>query len=149
MRQDVVAIASAGGHMFELLKAISQLNIDPLFITYRAPHLTDILEGREVKYICHPRRNPFRLALNILQAFFLSLKLRPKIVISTGADVAVPFCIISKVLGSKLVFIESGAMLHSGSLSGKLLYPLADLFIVQWESLLDDFPNAVVGGPLL
>ena len=69
--------------------------------------------------------------------------------ISTGADVAVPICILARLLGARLVFIETAGEL-APTLAGRLVYPFADLFIVQWPEKLAAFPRAVLAsGPLL
>ena len=45
--------------------------------------------------------------------------------------------------------IETIANLHSRSLAGRLVYPVADLFLVQWESMLELYPKAVYAGRVL
>jgi beta-1,4-N-acetylglucosaminyltransferase len=65
------------------------------------------------------------------------LKERPDVVISTGGgEIAIPFCYAGKLMGAKVVFIETLARVTTRSAAGKLIYPIADLFLVQWESLL-------------
>jgi len=76
----------------------------------------------------------------ILVAFRILLKERPDAVISTGGgEIAVPFCYVGKFLGARVVFIETLARVTSKSAAGKLIYPIADLFLVQWESLLQKY----------
>jgi UDP-N-acetylglucosamine:LPS N-acetylglucosamine transferase len=135
--------------MYEALKAISQIPLKPLFITYRASHISQILEGYEVKYITHPRRNVFRLMFNALEAALLVVRFRPRIVITTGADVAVPFCVLSRIFGAKLIYIETAGNVYTPSLTGRILYPFASVSFVQWQPLLRHFPKAIDGGPLL
>lgn len=56
-------------------------------------------------------------------------------------------CYIGKLFGSKIIYLETFANIKTKSLSGKLVYPIADLFLVQWESMLECYPKAVyVGG---
>ncbi|RMF61579.1 MAG: polysaccharide biosynthesis protein [Calditrichaeota bacterium] len=146
-KEPIVVIASAGGHLKEARLAISRLTIEPVFVTYRSPHLSR--EGNTRFYfIMHPRRNPIRLLINTLQALLLVIKLRPRVVLTTGADVAVPFCILAKLYGSRLIYIESGANISTPTLTGKILHPFADLFIVQWKAVGKFFPKSVHGGPL-
>ena len=66
--------------------------------------------------------------------------------ITTGALIAYPFCVIGKMMGAKIIYVESFARVKKPSLTGKLLYPFADLFIVQWEDMLEKYPKAVLGG---
>ena len=52
-----------------------------------------------------------------------------------------------KLRGGKVIYIESFARVHDASLTGKLVYRFADLFIVQWETMIDVYPRAkYVGG---
>lgn len=47
-----------------------------------------------------------------------------------------------------LVFIESFARVKTLSLAGKLLYPLCDMFLVQWPGLVETYPRAQYIGML-
>lgn len=71
---------------------------------------------------------------------------KPDCIITTGALSAYPISLLGKLRGCRLVYIESFARASSASLTGKLLYRIADLFIVQWEEGLRFFPKAVYGG---
>ena len=77
------------------------------------------------------------------------LRDRPEVVISTGAGMVIPTCLIAKLLGAKLVFIETAARVTTPSRTGKFLYRFADEFYVQWEPLLKVYPKAKYGGVLL
>ena len=68
-------------------------------------------------------------------------------VVCTGVLATVPMCLLCKLFGKKLVYIESYAKVRTPTLTGKLLYPFADRFYVQWRELLEFYPKAVyVGG---
>jgi len=146
----ICIIASAGGHLTEAIKATSLIKDYPRFyVTFYLPHIPDSLLGEECYFVEDPHISPWKYLFNFFQSFKIYLKKRPKIIITTGAGIAVPMCTIGKLFGSKIVFIESGARVTQPSRSGKVLYYITDLFIVQWESLLKFYPNAVCGGPLL
>ena len=70
-------------------------------------------------------------------------------VINTGGGMSIATSLLGKLLGAKLIYVESGARVSTPSRTGKLLYKYADLFIVQWKPLLKVFPDAVYGGVLL
>ena len=70
------------------------------------------------------------------------------VVIATGAHTTVPICYIAKLFGKKVIFIETFANITTKTLSGKLVYPIADLFLVQWEEMLKLYPNAKYRGGL-
>ena len=80
----------------------------------------------------------------VLVLFFL--REQPDVVISTGALAVIPFCLMAKLFGKKLIFIESFAKVNSGNLTGKFLYHFADRFYVQWESMLKVYPKAIYRG---
>ena len=84
--------------------------------------------------------------LNTLISFFLFLKIRPQYIVSTGAHTSGPMCLIGHLLGSKIIFIETFANSESKSKTGSIVYKFADLFIVQWESMLELYPKATYGG---
>ncbi|MCS7267580.1 MAG: UDP-N-acetylglucosamine transferase subunit ALG14 [Geminicoccaceae bacterium] len=140
---------SRGGHLAELERALEGIVfLDCYHVTYGGGRPTR-LAARRIYSLCHPRRSFLRTLLNALQAFFVLLRERPRLVISTGADVAVPTVILGKLSGAEVIFIETAAALR-GSLSGRLCRRFADLFIVQWPEQKARFPEAqLASGPLL
>jgi len=95
------------------------------------------------------RRNPLSWIIGAMLSGYIAIIERPDVVISTGAGIVVFFCIFAKLLGCKLIFIESMARIQRPTLTARFLYRFADLFIVQWEGLLEYFPKAKFLGRLL
>ena len=58
----------------------------------------------------------------------------------------IPLCLLVKVTGGKLIYIESFAKVNSGTETGKFLYKVADQFYVQWESMKEIYPEALFCG---
>ncbi len=56
----------------------------------------------------------------------------PDVIISTGAALAVPFFLMGRIAHKRLVYVESFTRVRGLSLSGRLVYPLANAFFVQW-----------------
>ena len=139
---------SSGGHLTEALKATQNLKGDKFFVTFWDPRVETSLQGYRYYLITHPKRNPLLLMKNCYNAIRVLLKERPDLIISTGADVTVCVCILGKLLGRRLIYIESGGNVYTPSLTGRILYPFADLFIVQWRPLKVKLKRAVHGGPL-
>ena len=79
---------------------------------------------------------------------YLYFKIRPKYIVTTGTHTAVPMCYLGKIFGSKIIFIETFANSKSKTLSGRMIYPIANLFIVQWKEMLELYPKAVYGGSI-
>ena len=140
---------SAGGHFKQALKIADTINYRKYFVTYRSPHLNKIAEQVKIYFVTHSKRNPILVLRNAFESLKILLKEKPDLIISTGADVAVPTCILGKLLGKKLVYIESGGQVYTPSLSGRIVYRFADLFMVQWKPGLKNFPKARYGGPLI
>ena len=76
-------------------------------------------------------------------------KYRPKVIISTGSNVAVPLFWFGKLMGCKLVFIETRAHVYNKSLTGKLVGGMSDVVIVQWPEMLNVYKKAEYHGVLV
>ena len=85
------------------------------------------------------------VARKIIAAYYY-IKIRPKVIITTGTHTAGPMCCIGKLLGSKVIYIETLANSKTKTATGRLIYHIADLFIVQWEDMLKLYPKAKYGG---
>ncbi|MEM0360055.1 MAG: PssD/Cps14F family polysaccharide biosynthesis glycosyltransferase [Candidatus Diapherotrites archaeon] len=135
--------ASAGGHLTELLQLKSAWRgKEHFYLTDKRANGLALAKMERVYFVECPRRNPFRLLINILQSLLVFIKEKPDFVISTGADTAVPFCLIVRLFGKKVAFIESFCRIKEPSLSGRIMYRFASLFLVQWKENLEFFPKA-------
>ena len=76
------------------------------------------------------------------------IKSRPKALVSAGPSLAIPLFWLAKVMGIKTIFVESWVRVHHKSQTGKLVYPVSSLFLVQWESMKKVYPKAVYAGRL-
>lgn len=151
-RQKICFIASSGGHLQEISYLFD------LQASYDAFLVTEESEFQKQYYLdntyCFPKidRREKRFLLHFLQLILASAKVlrkeKPDIILSTGALVTVPMLYLGKLLGKKIIFMESMARVEGKSLSGRLVYPIADLFLVQWESLRKDYPKAVYASRL-
>ncbi len=145
-RLKICMASSAGGHLTELLQVKEVVEgYDSFFVAFKR----EDTEGFDEKlyFIEDPKRNPFKLFKNFFQSLKIIYQERPGVIITTGAGVVVPLCYIGKIFGAKIIFIESFARITSRSLSGVFVYPIADLFFVQWESVLTKYgKKAVYGG---
>ena len=138
---------SAGGHLTELLqlKAAWQ-NYKRFYVSDMRSNALSLRKKEKVYFVVCPRRNPVKLLANFFQSFYVFLKERPSVVISTGADTAIPFCLIAKFFRRKVVFIESFCRIKEPSLSARIMYRFADLFLVQWPENKQFFPKAEFSG---
>ena len=90
----------------------------------------------------------FKFFYLCLKTIYYYLKLRPKVIITTGTHTAGPMCYLGKIFGSKIIYIETFANRDKKTATGRLIYPIADLFIVQWEEMLKIYPKAIYGGQI-
>ena len=70
-------------------------------------------------------------------------KEKPDLIISSGAAVAVPFFYLGKLMGAKLIYIQVFDRIDKPIMTGKMVYPIVDKFIVQWEEQKKVYPKAV------
>ena len=89
---------------------------------------------------------PFKGLYNCFKSLYLYFKIHPDYIITTGAHTAGPMCLIGKLFGSRIIFIESFANVDTKTITGRLIYPVADLFIVQWKGMLKVYPKAHYNG---
>jgi UDP-N-acetylglucosamine:LPS N-acetylglucosamine transferase len=121
-----------------------------VWVTFDKPDATSLLADETVAWAYHPTtRNIPNLVRNAWLAFRTVRRLRPAMVVSTGAAVAFPFFLAAKVYGAKTTYIEVFDRLDSATLTGRLCYPLSDLFLLQWEEQKQVYPRGRVMGPLL
>lgn len=145
-------ISSAGGHFEQLkqLKAVKE-KYDSFYMVTRTK-ATEKMKDKRYIIINLERRNPLVFLLSLtamtLQQAFILLKERPDVIITTGAGVVIPTCLMAKMMRRKVIYIESFARVNTPNKTGVFVYKFADLFIIQWEELRDYYPNAIYGGAI-
>lgn len=142
--------ASSGGHYEQLLMLKPLMNKYESFIITEKTEYKSRLEGKKTYYVMQVNRKEkfcyLKLIAISLKSIAVYLKERPDIIICTGVLAMIPICLISKLFGKKLIYIESFAKINSPTQSGKLLYKFADQFYVQWESMKEIYPKAIYLG---
>jgi beta-1,4-N-acetylglucosaminyltransferase len=144
-------ISSSGGHFSELFCFNSIWGqYSNFWVSFLSCDTKDLLKNEIFYHGYHPtNRNIINFFRNFIIAFKIILKERPTVLISTGAGICVPFFILGKLFFIKTIYIESMARITTLSLSGKLVYFLADVFIVQWPHLATSYKKAVYKGQVL
>lgn len=153
-KKNVLFISSTGGHLEELLQ------LEPMFKDYNYYLVTEKTKSNlflkdkykdKVSYLVYGTRKkilvyPFILLINCFKSLFIYFKHCPDYIITTGTHTAGPMCCIGKILGSKIIYIETFANMVTKTATGRLIYPISDKFIVQWDSMKKLYPKADVGG---
>jgi UDP-N-acetylglucosamine--N-acetylmuramyl-(pentapeptide) pyrophosphoryl-undecaprenol N-acetylglucosamine transferase len=144
--------ASLGGHL-ELLTAIgASLDGRELIWVTAAGSGADPLRsaGEEVRDVPRfSRARPLSALKNALSSALLAWRERPSVLVTTGAGSIVAFCVAARLLGAKVVFIETMARVTSPSASGRVLSRIACKVLVQWPEMARVYPGAVVCRPAL
>lgn len=149
-KKKVCFAASSGGH-FEQISMLKPLmdKYDSFVITEQTEYKASIT-GEKMYYLHQINRRerslPIWLFANTLKSLVILIKEKPDVIITTGVLAMIPLCLLAKVFGKKLVYIESFAKVSSPTESGKLLYKFADRFYVQWQSMKEFYPNAIYLG---
>lgn len=150
----VLFISSTGGHLNELLQLKSIMNKYDSYLITEKTKSTISLKGEykdKISYLIYGTKHnmltyPFKLLANCFKSLYFYFKIKPDVIVTTGAHSAGPMCCIGKIFGSKIIYIETFANIHSKTVTGRIVYKFADLFIVQWESMLKLYPKAIYGG---
>lgn len=142
--------ASSGGHYEQLLMLKPLMDkYDSFVVTEETLYKTSIM-GEKTYYLSQVNRKEKSFFPRMVANAFKSLKIylieKPDVVICTGVLAMIPICLIAKISGKKLIYIESFAKVTSATETGKLLYKFADQFYVQWESMLNIYPKATYLG---
>ena len=151
----VLFISSTGGHLNELLQLKS------LFSKYNSYIITEKTKSNinlkdmynNVYYLVYGTRKNmltyiFKFIFNAVKSLILFIKIRPKVIITTGTHTAVPMCYIAKLFRRKIIYIETFANRYTKTLAGRIIYPIADSFIVQWPEMLKLYSKAIYAGSI-
>ena len=150
MAEKILFVASSGGHLEEIsqLKRIAGQYENALVTEANGFEVRNF--GNRQYFVPQINRKEILFLPKFIGLFIRALRIlkkeKPEVVITTGALIAYPFCLLQKMKHGKVIYIESFARVKEPSLSGKLIHKHADLFIVQWEDMLEYFPDAVLGG---
>lgn len=148
-RKKILFISSAGGHLAQLLE-LQELfeKYEYLLVTegidvnkeitknYNTEFLKSAGKGRNLEYWIN-------LVINIFRSFIIFFQFNPDIILTTGSHTAIPMCYIGKVFRRKIVFILSFSKINTKAKTANIVYPIADLFIVQWETMKKYYPKAI------
>lgn len=150
-KKKICLISSSGGHFEQLLMLRKLSDKYNLFIVTektkynkndkKINYYVTQVNRKEILFI-------FKMLLIAVKSFFIFIKEKPDVIISTGVLAAIPMMFIGHLFKKKVIYIESFAKISSPTMTGNLIYKkhIADQFYVQWESMLDIYPNAIYKG---
>lgn len=147
----VLLVCSCGGHLLQLVGLRDAWQgFDRVWVTFDKPDARSLLRDEAVVHAHGPtNRNVPNLLRNAVLALRVLRRVRPAVVLTTGAGVAIPFAWIARLRGVPVVYVESLTRIDELSTSGRLIAPIADRLYVQWPELAERVPAARYAGQLL
>lgn len=150
-KMKICITASAGGHLSQLLELADSWRGYDTFCVATSDLVREKLRKYGKVYIvgeCN-RQHPLRVIRVLLRCIRIVFQEKPQVVISTGAAAGCIECFLSKLIGAKIVWIDSIANIERLSLSGRMVRYIADLFLVQWPELTGKYKNVQFAGAVI
>jgi len=156
----ILIVLGMGGHTSQILRLVDLMGPDYNY-EYIVGH-DDQTSAKKVTFLgkIHQMKNPrlmkdkslikvfFNMFPTTIDAFRILRKSKPYAIISAGPSLTIPLFWLAKLFGIKTVFVESWVRVHHKSQTGKLVYPVSDLFLVQWATMKKVYPKVVYAGRL-
>lgn len=135
----ILAVASGGGHWKQLML------LDNLFEKKNVYYITTVNglpQSNQKKnfYIVSDsnKNNILGLFKTFKDVFYITLKERPNMIITTGAAPGLLSILCGRLIGSKTIWIDSIANAEKISLGGNISRKIAHHVFTQWEHLADN-----------
>lgn len=147
----ILLVCSAGGHLAQLLALRPWWQEhERRWVTFDTPQSRSALEGEDVEFGFSPTtRNVPNLVRNARMARRVLGEFRPDLVFSNGAGMAVPYFAMAHRYRARTAYLEVIDRVDDATLTGRLVYPFTDDFLVQWEEQRQHYPDASVIGLVL
>ena len=147
-RADLLLVCSTGGHLQQLLALRDAWGgYSRVWVTFDKSDARSLLRDERVVFAHGPtNRSVKNLFRNLVVAWRTLRDVRPQVVLTTGAGVAVPFAWLGRLRGARLVYVESFTRIDEPSLTCRLVAPVADRIYAQWPELVRSVPKAHYAG---
>ena len=145
----ILAIASIGGHWIQLLRLMPAFKgQDVTFISTMSSFADTVTDHKFYTVPDANRRNKFDLLKCALAiSWIVFFKIRPRVIITTGAAPGLIGLAAGKIIGAKTIWVDSIANVDKLSMSGNIALKIADRVYTQWEHLAT--PNVIYSGNVL
>jgi len=138
----ILAVASGGGHWIQMQRLrpafqghdVTYVTVGPCDAESVSPSALMLIPDANA-------RTPFRMVWLLICMAWIVLRVRPDVVITTGAAPGYWAVRFGHWCGAKTLFIDSIANAERLSLSGRMAVKSADVTLTQWSDLVTE------GGP--
>jgi UDP-N-acetylglucosamine--N-acetylmuramyl-(pentapeptide) pyrophosphoryl-undecaprenol N-acetylglucosamine transferase len=152
-RQVIHLAASNGGHLDLLIAVKDALHgYTRVWITPDSAPADELRrQGETVHSVPRYDRQLMGKAFlrSVAEATRLVATERPRLVVTSGAGAMLPFCVLARASGARLIFVETMARVTSRSASGAVLSRLASNVLVQWPEAVPLYPRSKLCNPAL
>lgn len=150
-KMKICIVASTGGHLSQLLELADSWRGCDIFCIATLELIREELQKYGRVYIVEEcnRQHPLQVIKVLLRCIRIVFQEKPQVVISTGAAVGCIECFLGKIIGAKIVWIDSITNVEKLSLSGQMVRYIADLFLVQWPELAEKYKNVEFAGTVV
>lgn len=151
---------AAGGHFDQLMSLMDAFEDHEVFFVTVPSVTTNKLSKNEKTYYVRNGPKPTSTILDWVFLFFyyfyllfptikILIKEKPDIIIGCGGEATLNLFYLAKIMRKRVIYVESLARIDDISLTGKLIYPITDLYLVQWEELLEKYDRAKYWGRVI
>lgn len=135
-KKRVLAIASGGGHWVQLLRLRPAFAGQKVcYVTVDPEYANDVPDCQFFVINDATRWEKVGLVKLALRIFIIILRVRPHVVISTGAACGYFALRFGKLIRARTIWLDSIANVEEISMTGQLVKPYADLWLTQWPEL--------------
>lgn len=144
----VLAAASTGGHWIQLKRLRPAFaGADMHYLTTNRQHAAEV-RGRLYAVADANNQTHLRLLFMFVRVLWLMLRIRPDVVVSTGAAPGAAAIMLGKLMGARTIWVDSIANAEELSMSGRWVRHWTDLWLTQWPELARPDGPHFVGGVL-
>ncbi len=151
----ICIVCSRGGHFVEMLQLVAAFEgHDVFWISHDDFMARELQEDMRLKaYLIPVRFKLSGLLADMLDIARVQIRIffreKPDLVVTTGSEICIPICILAKLWGKRVIYIESVCRVNNLSTTGRIIYFLADLFLVQWPGLATRYNKAKFEGRVI
>ena len=156
----ILVVLVGGGHTKQILRLVEMLGTrySYEYVIGKDDNLSEKkikLKGKIFRII-NPRgmedkgiiKTIFKFIPSSFQALSCLLKSKSDVVLACGPAISIHACILGRIFGKKVIFLESWSRVYTKSLAGRFVYPFANLFFIQWKEEQKNYEKAVYVGRL-
>lgn len=140
----LLLVCSSGGHLLDLvLLRAAFAGHRREWVTFDKADARTLLRGERVSFAHGPTNRSLKnLMRNGVAAIRTVRRIRPRVVVTTGAGVGVPFAWAARMRGATVIYVECTGRVDGLSLSARMIAPIAHALLVPWPEQAARHPRA-------